>query len=67
MTETQTKPLEVELWVCETCWENGIEDCVGKIPQGRGSQNHRGMCRGPAGADHKQVGMKLHKFRMVKE
>ena len=57
------KPIEVELYVCETCLEHGIET-VGKLPQGRGSK-YAAMCTGPVGHEHKQRAMKTRRFREV--
>ncbi len=58
-------PLEVELYVCETCRENGVWR-VGKLPQGRGSKYHA-ACTGPVGRPHKQKFMQPRPFREVRD
>lgn len=58
-------PLEVDLYVCETCREMGVQT-VGKLPSGRGSKYHA-ACTGPVGHDHKQAFMKPRRFREVVE
>lgn len=56
----QTKPLEVELWVCPTC------HLVSKLVDGRGPRYH-GFCTGPSSDDHKRQAMKLRRFREVRD
>lgn len=57
----QTKPLEVELYVCQ---DPGCR-LVGKVPLGRGSPSFRGMCSGSAAEPHKRLAMKPVLFREV--
>ncbi len=65
MLENPDDPLEVELYVCESCRKMSIKT-VGKLPQGRGSRYHA-MCTGPPGHDHKQAAMKPKPFREMME
>ncbi len=58
-------PIDVDLYVCETCRQNGRK-MVGKLPQGRGTK-YNAACTGPADAPHKQTFMKPKPFREVVE
>lgn len=57
----ESKPLEVELYVCEECRRNGIPT-VGRLPENRGGR-YKGMCTGPIGHEHPKRAMQLRPFR----